>query len=104
VLLAVWRPQGAGADRRVHTWAIPAHTVALMSKRLDGPNVANRNVAIDPPIPGRPSVWRKGKHDPAPIPLQDFYRCWTLSDSELAYVQEAERNEIRPPRPSRKQK
>jgi hypothetical protein len=104
VLLAVWRPQRAGADRRIHLWAIPAHVVSLMSKRLAGPSEANRNVGIDPPMEGRPSVWRKGRDDPAPIPLQDFYRCWTLSDDELTYVQDAERNELRPPRVSRKQK
>lgn len=104
VLLAVWRPQRAGADRRVHTWAIPAHVVSLMSQRIDGPHVPNRNVGIEPPKPGKPSVWRKGKDDPDPIPLQDYYQCWTLSDAELAYVQDAERNEIRPPRASRGRK
>jgi len=101
ILMAVWRPQRAGADRRVHVWAIPARIVALMSKRLDGPEVANRNVGIEPPVAGKPSVWRKGKSDSGPISLQDFYRCWTFSDGELAYVQDAERNEIRPPRATR---
>jgi hypothetical protein len=103
LLFAVWRPQRAGADRRVHTWAIPAQIVALMSKRLDGPEVSNRNVGIEPPAAGRPSVWRKGRDDADPIPLQEFYKCWTLSDAELAYVQEAETNEIRQPRVSRRQ-
>jgi hypothetical protein len=102
VLLAVWRRQRAGADRRVHVWTIPARLVSLMSTRLDAVGSGNRNVGIAPPAPGKPTVWRKGKDDPAPIALDDFYQCWTLSEPELAYVQDAERDEIRPPRKSRK--
>lgn len=95
VLLAVWRPQRTGADRRLHLWAIPDHFVAIMAKRLDAPGTRNRNVGINPPLNGRPSVWRKGKNDSAPLALQDNYHCWTLSDAELAHMLDAERSEIR---------
>jgi hypothetical protein len=95
VLLAIWRGQELGADRRLHVWAIPADVVARMSRRLENAELNNRNVGINPPVAGRPSVWRKGKNDPNPIPLQDFYCRYTLTDLELKYVLDAEQNEIK---------
>ncbi len=66
-----------------------------MSRRLENAELNNRNVGINPPVAGRPSVWRKGKNDPNPIPLQDFYCRYTLTDLELKYVLDAEQNEIK---------
>lgn len=99
-MVAVWRPRDAGGDRHLHVWVIPASVVGEMNKRLPSNrsgnriNGAGRNPTLIPPQDSRPSVWRSRSNEADPIAVQQFYNDWMLSDDELRYVQEAERQEL----------